>query len=1153
MVQRANVLWITTGLMSALFFADVAVAQWHYYYFDKPRALTLDTTKVALLLSDDYRLPEVKNSLRAQSLDPERLTLTVFPKLAKMTIAGHDAESIQILVAALSNIDGVDSSSPVFLNHRGDPVIITRTLLVGFNEGTDAQQAEAILRQEGAGRIEVRNWSRMPRVYKITSNSRDGFEVLKSANRLALRPEVTFAEPDMIMTERFDHIPNDPAFLSSWGLHNIGQSGGVADMDMDAPEAWDITTGDPGIIVAVMDDGVQQDHPDLNLIPGFDVTGQGGGGGHINECDSHGTLVSGCISALIDNGLGSTGICPECKVVPIRFGISNVPCDGTFSVLSSWLVDALDIAQTVGARVTNNSTTFGSTSAHRTKYEQTREAGLVHFTSAGNGGNGSIGPPGSFEAVNAVAALTRNGTRASFSQFGEGLAFSAPGQSIFTTAVGSNYAIVDGTSFSSPYAAGVAALLLSATPTLSSAEVEDILKNTSVDLGAEGYDTNFGYGFINAHNALRRVFGGILSCQIEELVAHDAAEDAEYGVALAMSGDVALVGARSENCSAGARCGTAYVYRWDGVTWNLEEKLIADQPGELDFFGNTVALRQDVAVVGSAFDDVGLDVNVGTSSVFRYNGVNWINEQTLEANDASADDRFGTAVSIGNDVILVGARNENNTSANDGTGAAYMFAFDGDSWNQTHKLTASDAAPFAEFGASAVISDGVAMVGSPGTSCPAGFECGTVYIYEFDGVNWPEVQKLEPADRVEGDNFGFSMAIDQDTLLVGSPFAPCEAGGLCGAIYVYERLGGTWIQTGKIKAFDADALDFFGASVAIKGPTALVGAYADDCLGALNCGTAYVLRRSDSEWFVDAKLGDASLLAVDHFGWAVALSDTLAMIGARLRDSLSLNNSGAVFSYAVAPDCNLNATADTCDILSGFSLDLDEDGQPDECLCDPASVVQIDTLGSRNRFLSFTAGDPGLLQSIRVQMDDLPPPFDGFNGSSLWVGEPIEISENSGTIEPASAPKSPTSWVAGLQCDPRLRDWSDIPLLNVYHQLIVPGGSYNVQVISDGCDLLNLDHYSAPRILTTSAWGDVVSDCTTIPCGPADGTVNVTTDVTSVLDKFKNVPAGPVKSRTDVEPGLIDFTINISDVTQVLNAFSSLPYPFGLSGWIPCP
>ncbi|MCZ6611097.1 MAG: S8 family serine peptidase [Planctomycetota bacterium] len=282
---------------------------------------------------------------------------------------------------------------------------------------------------------------------------------------------------------------------------------------MDAPKAWDVTTGDPNIPVLIMDTGVQQNHPDINQIAGEDFTGQGGGGGPVNECDNHGTPVAGCVSSIIDNNLGTVGVAPGSRVASARIFISNNSCNGSWSAQFSWGVDALAWAEAMGVRVTNNSNYYGGTSsALEDKYDQTRNNGMIHFASAGNNSSSNITYPANLSTVNAIAALDDDGNLAPFSNWGTGLAFSAPGLDIVTTDrtgsdgwVEGDYVCAWGTSFASPYSAGVAALVLSVESSLDAFDVEQVMQESSVDLGAPGYDTIFGWGFVNAHQAILEV------------------------------------------------------------------------------------------------------------------------------------------------------------------------------------------------------------------------------------------------------------------------------------------------------------------------------------------------------------------------------------------------------------------------------------------------------------------------------------------------------------------------------------------------------------------------------------------------------------------------------------------------------------------------
>ncbi|MCH7631949.1 MAG: S8 family serine peptidase, partial [Planctomycetes bacterium] len=384
--------WLLIGVVSVggsrvAWGQDARPSPYHYYYFDQKVALTCDTKQVALFESAAKagQAATLSQAVAQFGIADEKLVRSPIPTLwmAQTPTTVRDAAGVEGLVATLSTTERVAFVSPVFRDARGDPVIVSQFIHVGFHEAANRQDAEATLAGLNAGVIEARDWTGMKGVYRIKCASRNGFEVLELANRLAQMPLVKFAEPDMIMTVRKSLIPNDQFFSLLWGLHNTGQSGGTVDMDMDGPEAWDISTGDPSIVVAILDDGTQQNHPDINQVPGADFTGSGTGGGPGNACDNHGTAVAGCTSAIINNSIGVVGIAPGCKVVGLKWNRANVPCDGTGSFFISWLVNALNFAQTSGARVTNNSNGFGTSGSITSKYQSTRHAGLIHFSSSG--------------------------------------------------------------------------------------------------------------------------------------------------------------------------------------------------------------------------------------------------------------------------------------------------------------------------------------------------------------------------------------------------------------------------------------------------------------------------------------------------------------------------------------------------------------------------------------------------------------------------------------------------------------------------------------------------------------------------------------------------------------------------------------------------
>jgi len=262
--------------------------------------------------------------------------------------------------------------------------------------------------------------------------------------------------------------------------------------------------------VVVIDNGMQFDHPDLLADPalGFDPTGQNGGGGPVLACDNHGTAVGGCIAALGDNGIGVAGIASGVSLASVRISTVGPSCSG-WTVQGSWVASAMVWSMSHGARITNTSWSFGVSGTITFAYGIAAEAGILHFASSGNGSSSNIAYPASLPVVVAVGATESSGALAWFSNSGEDQELVAPGDAIVTTDrtgsagySGGEYTCINGTSFSSPMAAGVAALMMSVNSSLTAAQVRTLLKTSSTDMGASGWDPTFGWGQVNARRAV---------------------------------------------------------------------------------------------------------------------------------------------------------------------------------------------------------------------------------------------------------------------------------------------------------------------------------------------------------------------------------------------------------------------------------------------------------------------------------------------------------------------------------------------------------------------------------------------------------------------------------------------------------------------------
>ena len=402
----------------------------------------------------------------------------------------------------------------------------TPKVFLGLDPALSEHAVQAAVRTSGLGDLIEMNWHGLPGIHLVRSPATDGATVIESAITARSMAGVRFAEVDMFCQFSAAGInlppapvPNDPRFTEQWGLNNTGQIGftndgfgpGLARFDVRALDAWAITRGDPSILTVILDVGIDQTHPDLNQIPGMDFSFQeitGGGVGVI--CDNHGTWVAGRIAAIDDNGLSVSGVAPNTTIASARIGISFDSCDLSFGGELSWTAEAILWARDIGARVTNNSNALSmKLTAIREAYEQTRDDGVVHFGSAGNAGDSGATYPAELGSVVAVGAAERSGERAFFSNFGGGVPVYGPGFDVVSTDRAGAFGvsdgddtIVDGTSFASPVAAGIAALTLSIDPQLSAIDVENILKRTARDMGTPGFDTNTGWGLLDAAAAI---------------------------------------------------------------------------------------------------------------------------------------------------------------------------------------------------------------------------------------------------------------------------------------------------------------------------------------------------------------------------------------------------------------------------------------------------------------------------------------------------------------------------------------------------------------------------------------------------------------------------------------------------------------------------
>jgi len=384
----------------------------------------------------------------------------------------------------------------------------------------------------------------------------------------------------------------------------------------------------------------------------------------------------------------------------------------------------------------------------------------------------------------------------------------------------------------------------------------------------------------------------------QKVIASDGAAEDYFGVSVALSGDTALVGAYGDDVGANSNQGSAYVFTRSGTTWTQQGKLTASDGAADDLFGYSVALSGDTALVGAVLDDVGVNIDQGSAYVFTRSGTTWTQQGKLTASDGTDEDRFGYSVALSGDTALVGAWRDD-VGANYDQGSAYVFTRSGTTWTPQGKLTASDGEAGDIFGNSVALSGDTALVGAEYDHVGANSDQGSVYVFTRSGTTWTQQGKLTASDGAAGDYFGISVALSGDTALVGAYLDNVGANMWQGSAYVFTRSGTTWTQQGKLTASDGAAEDRFGISVALSGDTALVGAYLDDVGANIYQGSAYVFTRSGATWTQQGKLTASDGAADELFGVSVALSGDTALVGAD-SDTVGANSDqGSAYFYDI--------------------------------------------------------------------------------------------------------------------------------------------------------------------------------------------------------------------------------------------------------------
>jgi hypothetical protein len=484
--------------------------------------------------------------------------------------------------------------------------------------------------------------------------------------------------------------------------------------------------------------------------------------------------------------------------------------------------------------------------------------------------------------------------------------------------------------------------------------------------------------------------GGTWS-QVQKLAPNDGEWGDGFGHSLALEGSKAVVGAWHATVNGNGYQGAAYVFTETGGTWSQTQKVVADDGGEGNTFGSAVALEGQTIVVGTPYITVNGNEYQGAAYVFAETNGTWSQAQKLASSDGAAGDYFGEAVALSNGIAMTGAIAAT-VGSNTYQGAVYAFAQTGSQFEE-QKFTASDGADGDRFGISVAIDGDTALVGALLAAVTGHSAQGAAYVFERSGETWSEVQKLVATDGAAFDRFGASVALEGDTALIGG----WGAVGQRGAAWVFTRSGGTWSQQARLDASDGATNDFLGQSVALSGDTAIAGAWGADIGGNAEQGAAYIFTRSGTTWSQQAKLTAADGMPNDSFGQTVSLDGDTALAGspfAKVGDNF-LQGAAYVFTRSGTTwSLQTKLTADDGQPLDrlGFAVALDGN----TALCS-ALGASFDNETNRGAAYLFTFAGGNWTQQAKVGASD-GVPFDDFGQSVALAGDTAVVGADFATV-----------------------------------------------------------------------------------------------------------------------------------------------------------
>ena len=460
----------------------------------------------------------------------------------------------------------------------------------------------------------------------------------------------------------------------------------------------------------------------------------------------------------------------------------------------------------------------------------------------------------------------------------------------------------------------------------------------------------------------------------------------EFGNAIALSGTTLIAGSQwHDPFGTGDAYGAAYLFVASGSGWAQQAKLASSSYDPDEHFGRSVAIEGDTAIVGAPGDANPGAPASGAVYVFERQGTIWTEVARLVASDASTFDSFGSAVAIDGDTLAIGAQYDN-SGGGTFAGSAYVFVRSGSNWSQQAKLVAAGSASNELMGACIDVDGDRIAVGAPQRDSGGKVNSGAVFTFERSGTAWTQTAELFSSDVDAADQFGYALALDADTLLVGAPYDD-GAGSNAGAAYVFTHSGGAWSSPVKLTDFAQVYADKFGTSVDLEGDRAVIGLPVSFIPGVAT-GAVQLFVRNAGVWSGEVEMVGSDCEGGDYLGSAVAIDGDLIVAGAKAGETPPTDlPTGEAYVFRLVPPppvlsyCSAKQNSQGCTPAMGWS-GVPSASNPNPFLLSCANVINFKS---------------GLL------FYGLAPAATPFQGGTLCIAAPIQrtaVQNSMGSFPP---------------------------------------------------------------------------------------------------------------------------------------------------------